>query len=124
MVYMDEIFGYFPPTANPLSKTPLLTLLEAGTITAGVGSSLRRRILSTSITGLSNIGMVAGPPADRARDKAARRTRKAPAIIRRSIRAEVDIARVSRRTSCAMSTNGLTCSSALGAVVSAWTAQP
>ena len=25
---MDEIFGYFPPVANPPSKTPLLTLLK------------------------------------------------------------------------------------------------
>jgi hypothetical protein len=25
LVYMDEIFGYFPPTANPPSKKPLLT---------------------------------------------------------------------------------------------------
>lgn len=28
LLYMDEIFGYFPPTANPPSKTPLLTLLK------------------------------------------------------------------------------------------------
>ena len=28
ILYMDEIFGYFPPTANPPSKTPLLTLLK------------------------------------------------------------------------------------------------
>ncbi|MCS6898119.1 MAG: ATP-binding protein, partial [Nitrospira sp.] len=26
--YMDEIFGYFPPVANPPSKSPLLTLLK------------------------------------------------------------------------------------------------
>jgi len=26
--YMDEIFGYFPPTANPASKPPMLTLLK------------------------------------------------------------------------------------------------
>jgi len=26
--YMDEIFGYFPPTANPSSKPPMLTLLK------------------------------------------------------------------------------------------------
>ena len=25
---MDEIFGYFPPVANPPSKPPLLTLLK------------------------------------------------------------------------------------------------
>src|SRR5688500_19615317 len=28
IVYMDEIFGYFPPVANPPSKRPLLTLLK------------------------------------------------------------------------------------------------
>ena len=26
--YMDEIFGFFPPTANPSSKQPMLTLLK------------------------------------------------------------------------------------------------
>ena len=28
ILYMDEIFGYLPPTANPPSKQPLLTLLK------------------------------------------------------------------------------------------------
>jgi hypothetical protein len=28
LLYMDEIFGYFPPVANPPSKGPLLTLLK------------------------------------------------------------------------------------------------
>jgi hypothetical protein len=28
IVYMDEIFGFFPPTANPPSKQPMLTLLK------------------------------------------------------------------------------------------------
>lgn len=28
VLYMDEIFGYFPPVANPPSKAPLLTLLK------------------------------------------------------------------------------------------------
>ncbi len=28
LLYMDEIFGYFPPTASPPSKTPMLTLLK------------------------------------------------------------------------------------------------
>jgi hypothetical protein len=28
LLYMDEIFGYFPPVANPPSKPPLLTLLK------------------------------------------------------------------------------------------------
>ena len=28
LLYMDEMFGYFPPVANPPSKLPLLTLLK------------------------------------------------------------------------------------------------
>jgi len=28
VLYMDEVFGYFPPTANPPSKAPMLTLLK------------------------------------------------------------------------------------------------
>jgi hypothetical protein len=28
VLYMDEVFGYFPPTANPPSKIPMLTLLK------------------------------------------------------------------------------------------------
>lgn len=30
ILYMDEIFGYFPPVANPPTKWPLLTLLKQG----------------------------------------------------------------------------------------------
>jgi hypothetical protein len=30
LLYMDEIFGYLPPVANPPSKIPLLTLLKQG----------------------------------------------------------------------------------------------
>ena len=30
LLYMDEIFGYFPPTANPPAKLPMLTLLKQG----------------------------------------------------------------------------------------------
>lgn len=28
ILYMDEVYGYFPPSANPPSKTPMLTLLK------------------------------------------------------------------------------------------------
>jgi hypothetical protein len=28
LLYMDEVFGYFPPVANPPSKLPMLTLLK------------------------------------------------------------------------------------------------
>ncbi len=30
LIYIDEIFGYLPPVANPPSKLPLLTLLKQG----------------------------------------------------------------------------------------------
>jgi hypothetical protein len=30
ILYMDEIFGFFPPSANPPSKLPMLTLLKQG----------------------------------------------------------------------------------------------
>ncbi|OYV03755.1 MAG: ATP-binding protein, partial [Verrucomicrobiales bacterium VVV1] len=30
LLYMDEIFGYLPPTANPPSKKPLMTILKQG----------------------------------------------------------------------------------------------
>jgi hypothetical protein len=30
ILYMDEIAGYFPPSANPPTKTPMLTLLKQG----------------------------------------------------------------------------------------------
>jgi hypothetical protein len=30
LVYMDEIFGYFPPVANPPSKPPLLRMIKQG----------------------------------------------------------------------------------------------
>lgn len=28
LIYMDEVFGYLPPTANPPSKSPILTILK------------------------------------------------------------------------------------------------
>jgi hypothetical protein len=28
LLYMDEVFGYFPPTSNPPSKRPMLTLMK------------------------------------------------------------------------------------------------
>ncbi len=56
MVYMDEIFGYFPPTANPPSKTPLLTLLKQGRA-AGVGVVLAtQNPVDLDYKGLANIG--------------------------------------------------------------------
>src|SRR6185436_10482247 len=56
MVYMDEIFGFFPPVANPPSKGPLLTLLKQGRA-AGVGVLLAtQNPVDLDYKGLSNIG--------------------------------------------------------------------
>jgi Helicase HerA, central domain len=56
MVYMDEIFGFFPPIANPPSKGPLLTLLKQGRA-AGVGVVLAtQNPVDLDYKGLANIG--------------------------------------------------------------------
>lgn len=56
IVYMDEVFGYFPPVANPPSKTPLLTLLKQGRA-FGVGVLLAtQNPVDLDYKGLSNAG--------------------------------------------------------------------
>ncbi len=56
LVYMDEIFGYFPPTANPPSKKPLLTLLKQARA-YGVGVLLAtQNPVDLDYKGLSNTG--------------------------------------------------------------------
>src|SRR5215211_3918125 len=56
ILYMDEIFGYFPPTANPPSKTPLLTLLKQARA-FGVGVVLAtQNPVDLDYKGLSNAG--------------------------------------------------------------------
>jgi len=56
MVYMDEIFGYFPPVANPPSKQPLLTLLKQARA-FGVGILLAtQNPVDLDYKGLSNCG--------------------------------------------------------------------
>lgn len=56
IVYMDEIFGYFPPVANPPSKLPLLTLLKQGRA-FGVGVLLAtQNPVDLDYKGLSNTG--------------------------------------------------------------------
>jgi len=56
IVYMDEIFGYFPPVANPPSKTPLLSLLKQGRA-FGVGVVLAtQNPVDLDYKGLSNAG--------------------------------------------------------------------
>ena len=56
LVYMDEIFGYFPPIANPPSKLPLLTLLKQARA-FGVGIVLAtQNPVDLDYKGLSNTG--------------------------------------------------------------------
>ena len=56
MLYMDEIFGYFPPVANPPSKQPLLTLLKQARA-YGVGVLLAtQNPVDLDYKGLSNTG--------------------------------------------------------------------
>jgi hypothetical protein len=56
LVYMDEIFGYFPPVANPPSKAPLLTLLKQARA-FGVGIVLAtQNPVDLDYKGLSNAG--------------------------------------------------------------------
>ena len=56
ILYMDEIFGYFPPTQNPPSKLPMLTLLkQARSFGIGVVLSTQNPI-DIDYKGLANIG--------------------------------------------------------------------
>jgi hypothetical protein len=56
LVYMDEVFGYFPPTAAPPSKAPMLTLLKQARA-FGVGIVLAtQNPADLDYKGLSNAG--------------------------------------------------------------------
>src|SRR5262249_33810115 len=56
LIYMDEIFGYFPPVANPPSKLPLLTLLKQARA-FGVGVVLAtQNPVDLDYKGLANAG--------------------------------------------------------------------
>ncbi len=56
LLYMDEIFGYFPPVSNPPSKPPLLTLLKQGRA-FGLGVVLAtQNPVDLDYKGLSNAG--------------------------------------------------------------------
>lgn len=56
MLYMDEIFGYFPPTAMPPSKLPMITLLKQARA-FGVGVVLAtQNPVDLDYKGLSNCG--------------------------------------------------------------------
>ena len=56
MFYMDEVFGYFPPVANPPSKKPMLTLLKQARA-FGLGLVLAtQNPVDLDYKGLSNCG--------------------------------------------------------------------
>jgi hypothetical protein len=56
ILYMDEVYGYFPPTANPPSKTPMLTLLKQARA-YGLGVVLAtQNPVDLDYKGLSNAG--------------------------------------------------------------------
>jgi len=56
LLYMDEIFGFFPPTKNPPSKEPMLLLLkQARAFGVGVVLSTQNPV-DFDYKGLSNIG--------------------------------------------------------------------
>lgn len=56
LLYMDEVFGYFPPTANPPSKQPMLTLLkQARAFGLGVVLATQNPV-DLDYKGLSNTG--------------------------------------------------------------------
>lgn len=56
MLYMDEIYGFFPPTKNPPSKEPMLLLLkQARAFGVGVVLSTQNPV-DLDYKGLSNIG--------------------------------------------------------------------
>ncbi len=56
LLYMDEVFGYFPPTANPPSKLPMLTLLKQARA-FGLGIVLAtQNPVDLDYKGLSNCG--------------------------------------------------------------------
>ena len=56
ILYMDEVFGYFPPSANPPSKKPMLTLLkQARAFGLGVVLATQNPV-DLDYKGLSNAG--------------------------------------------------------------------
>ncbi len=56
ILYMDEIFGYLPPTANPPSKRPMMTILKQGRA-FGLGCLLAtQNPVDLDYKALSNIG--------------------------------------------------------------------
>ena len=94
ILYMDEVFGYFPPTANPPSKTPMLTLLkQARAFGLGVVLATQNPV-DLDYKGLSNAGTWFLGRLQTERDKAARARRAGRGVgrgrARRSIGSEME----------------------------------
>ncbi len=71
LVYMDEVFGYLPPVANPPSKLPILTMLKQARA-FGVGLILAtQNPVDLDYKGLSNAGtwMIGRLQTERDRDR-------------------------------------------------------
>lgn len=70
LLYMDEVFGYFPPTSTPPAKRPMLTLLKQGRA-FGLGCMLAtQNPVDLDYKGLSNAGTWFLGRLQTARDKA------------------------------------------------------
>ena len=70
LLYMDEVFGYFPPTGNPPAKRPMLTLLKQARA-FGLGCMLAtQNPVDLDYKGLSNAGTWFLGRLQTARDKA------------------------------------------------------
>ena len=95
LLYMDEVFGYLPPVAEPPSKRPLLTLLKQARA-SGLGVVLAtQNPVDLDYKGLSNAGtwLIGRLQTERDKARAARRARGAR---RRRARPRRDRARRSR----------------------------
>ena len=105
LVYMDEVFGFVPPTAAPPSKKPILTLLKQARA-FGVGMVLAtQNPVDLDYKAMSNAGTWLVGRLQTERDKA----RVLEGL--RSAAGDTDVDTLSTRRS-AGSRNGSSCSSA------------
>lgn len=65
--YMDEVFGYFPPSAKPPSKQPMLTLLKQARVWLGDYASDTKSCRLGLQGTIEYWNLVSGPTANRAR---------------------------------------------------------
>jgi len=100
LLYMDEIFGYFPPTANPPSKQPMLTLLkQARAFGLGVVLATQNPV-DLDYKGLANTGtwLIGRLQTDRDKPTATRRGCSTGSRVRR--KGPVPVSPAARWTPC------------------------